>query len=171
MTVYFSRLQEKCEYWGGDLEIVGKRTLEQLYLDAMHRTGGLGSYKIFSEGPLRGVALAWKDKRILITSLDVNPGRIVHEMGHCFLDLDGPENSDELSWLGWEISLAKEIGCYQEWDAQNSDYGLYFDDVPIWSGDWGELTDDAKSLLIENRMAEARRLGILDSMGRARPRR
>lgn len=47
-------------------------------------------------------------------------GYLVHEMGHVFADPKPPDASDELTWLGWEIALARWAGCYASWDEWKS---------------------------------------------------
>lgn len=105
-----------------------------------------------------------------------DPGAIIHEMGHLFADLSitDPFGSirrhDEWSWLGWEIALARQVGCFRAWSKQNATYGCgdlrhYQDRFGIAGQDWGALTRVEKELVIKDRIREARRLELINRQG------
>ena len=50
---------------------------------------------------------------------------LIHEMGHVFASLDGPKDSDEYSFFGWEFLLSQEIGLsLEEFIYGNRDYNV-----------------------------------------------
>lgn len=102
--------------------------------------------------------------------LHANAGAIIHEMGHLFADTNpNPEKSDELAWLGWEITLARLTSCYIVWDAQMTAY--YLGDISMYIGgerseeEWGMLYRDEKLKLARERISHGKRNGIISRRG------
>ncbi len=154
--------------WGGTLEVVTAEKYKVIEKEDCH---GIG---LWNTSSVSGYAIHWLDKRIVIRDGCNDPGTIIHEMGHVFLDLDGPDNSDEYSWLGWEICLARKAHCYRSWSLQNSDYGVgcewseFSNDT---SAIWGNLSKYNKTLLVKDRIEHAKRIGIVDRHNNPIPRR
>lgn len=144
---YLSRL---CRRWAGELLLVTGAEFSDL-------NGRLDS----SVHPLDHHAIAKRERLVFVESAFANPGTIIHEMGHVFLD---DTELDERDWLGWEIALARRARCVRIWSAQNAGYQVGdFEDLP-WPV-WSDLTRDEKRRLVADRIAHARKIGILSPNG------
>ncbi len=120
-------------------------------------------------------ALHWESKRIITVVDKAMCGFLIHEMGHAFLNLKDSVNSDEdeWEWLGWEIAMAKEVGCYKLWSEHNGSYFIPRD--PKRPGEnlisWGRANARIKSAMAYNRLRHAKDIGILDKNYRPTTRR
>jgi hypothetical protein len=158
-----ARLRALCRSWGGNLVLLDRSHFVDLF-DEIFRDGK-SIYRPISRGfysspAAHGHGLHYENKIIYATFEDAHSGRLIHEMGHVFACDLGPEHSDELSWLGWEIATARRVDCYEEWSDQNNGYilGGLSDDAFEW--------DHTRPLqmrpIIADRLEEARRLGLID---------
>lgn len=91
----------------------------------------------------------------------LNPGVLVHELGHLHATRRPLLNAHETEWLGWELAVAREAGVYRSWIVEQSDYGLE-DDRCL-----GDLAPDELRAEWRDRTAAAKRRGIVDQHGRA----
>lgn len=81
---------------------------------------------------------------------------IIHEMGHVFACHDSPLQSEEFDFLGWEWVLAREVGLLSEWCASMRNYSLNSQ-----GDDFGNISIDDQTELIESRVAHACELGLI----------
>lgn len=153
MTGPLAYLSCLCRRWGGQLKLVSA-----------------AEFADWAGGPRRSVhpfghhAIDRAARRVVAVRGRVNPGTVVHEMGHVFLD-EGegePDATDELDWLGWEIVLAKRAGCYLTWSKQNAPYGVRLDGFLF---EWGALTSSERRRVSAERIAYAQELGIVSQDG------
>lgn len=152
--VYLSRL---CRRWGGSLVLMPEPEFRALNFNA-RATNGL------TQAPDDNHAIDWPNWKVLAVADRVNPGAVIHEMGHLFLAEGAPKTTDEPDWLGWEIVLARRAGCYRTWSKQNADY--FIDD---WNGqpgcDWDQFEPAQRRRLIIDRIAYAKKIGIVSRSG------
>lgn len=151
--IVVERLQRITSRWGGKLIVVSWGAFCELMNDR-----GL----IELAPAATGLGLNWKDKLIFVAREHVNPGAIIHEMGHVFADREWPSNN-EFDWLGWEICLARKAGCYRAWDKQNAGHGVF--DVGITGiedNEWGYLTRPERQRITRDRIAYGIKTKIID---------
>lgn len=159
----FGRLEALCQRLGGSLQRVTPAEFEVL-----KRQPG------FSRAPASpGHGLDWDARRIYAVDSLINPGAIIHEMGHVFASDLPPYCSNEFDWLGWEIVVARHMRCYRQWSQQNKDYAI--NELVLggaWiamDGDeWGDLSRAKQRLLARDRIAAAKQLGSLTRQGMPR---
>jgi hypothetical protein len=113
--------------------------------------------------PSESHAIHHAQRQIFASSDAACPGTVIHEMGHVFLDEADPATTFEPDWLGWEIALARKVRCYRAWSGQNIGYNFTYRGR---NSEWGELPPQKERQFITDRLAHARRLGILDQHGR-----
>jgi len=147
---YLSRL---CLRWGGELIILPSPAFSD-----MITCPGVTSH------PSESHAIHHERRQIFAERSNVCPGTVIHEMGHVFLDEADPSATFEPDWLGWEIALARQARCYRSWSAQNIDNGYSFSfRGKDW--EWGSLPPQEERRFIADRLAYARKLGILNRKG------
>src|SRR4029077_1646409 len=145
---YLSRL---CVRWGGELI-----PLPSPSFHAMTRCPGVSTH------PLGAHAIDHARHQIFVSRRLVNPGTVIHEMGHVFLDEGKTSTTYEPDWLGWEIMLARRARCYREWSSQNAGYIIY---TGRKEHEWQELSPRQRRRCISNRINYAREIGILSRDG------
>lgn len=169
----YVKLQRLCKRWGGKIQLLNYTDFDRyVTANTSHLNRESDGEPITSLAPAaRWHGMCWATRTIYAVDLEANAGAIIHEMGHTFLDLDEDQvdNSDEVSWLGWEIAVARYAGCYRIWSDQNAGYNLG-DDVCDEDGsfEWGSITPKFEREVIVDRLKHARRVGYLDR--RFRPR-
>lgn len=176
-----SLVKAQCAAWGGMLVVVqDKHSIAKVRQESFglpridsdisvsaHRRNRDG-YSTSPSMP-RALGLDWEKKTIYITRT-LNPACAIHEMGHVFLARNMAHPRDSIGsvefedeWLGWEICLAKQLGCYDLWDEQNVDYSVNE------RGDlWGNLSSRKKAEVVRERIAHAKRIGLCTEDGTAR---
>jgi hypothetical protein len=92
----------------------------------------------------------------------VDPGTVIHEMGHVFLAEGDPDGTYEPNWLGWEIALARRARCYWPWSAQCADYQLLEGDI---ARDWRDFRGAELRRKIAECIDEAKSLGVVSEEG------
>lgn len=114
----------------------------------------------------------WKKKIVYAVRGCENVSHIIHEMGHVFADRHPPDSSkaDEWSWFGWEMTIACRIGAWQAWSKHNGGYGL---GEGIAGGvgkdkDWYDLTARERRAVYFDRIAYAKKIGIVAADGTPR---
>jgi hypothetical protein len=156
VAIAFQYLVDLSKSWGGSIEVITDSEFtdieEKVYTDKNDKW-------TFSSSD--GYALHWGTKRIVTYREAADPGTIIHEMGHAFLDLEDPGVSDEWSWLGWEICLAKKAECYRVWSKQNGDYSINMRRM----GDWRNLSSRQRSDIAIDRIRHGKSIGIIDKSG------
>lgn len=142
--------------WGGEVEIVPH--------DAF-RAGDLPAS--WSDCPFGSAAINYRSRQVLISE-EESVSVLVHELGHVFASPCGPNSRrcEEPPFLGWEMRLATEAGCFQEWLDGMADYGISFEGSMY---DIGDLDQDAQLRLMEFSVRRSARLGLIGSDGRVTP--
>lgn len=86
---------------------------------------------------------------------------VIHELGHVFACHDLPKDSEEFDFFGWEWALAREVDMLDEWLKSIDSYTL-----PASAGDFtedfGTLSPEEQSDVIEERVQHAQRLGLVN---------
>jgi hypothetical protein len=148
---YLARL---CTRWGGELTILTEKEFDALNYDEPGLSGAPDGWH----------AVNIPQRRVIAACGHVCPGCVVHEMGHLFLVEAEPEvNLDEGPWLGWEIALARQAGCYPAWSRSSKAYvlGNEHDNKA-----WGDLKPHEKRRLITDRLEHAKTIGIVSQEGK-----
>ncbi len=88
-------------------------------------------------------------------------------MGHVFASKESPEHTDEFEFLGWEMAVVKRIGLpWAAWRAGTKDYSLGLESSRPRT--IGELSDKQTQALFDERLAHARKRGLVDDDDRPR---
>ncbi len=145
---YLSRL---CRRWGGSLELVSESKFSEL----RNRPGT-------SDHPARRHAIDRPRRAVFAIYDKANPGTIIHEMGHVFLEEGDPLYTYEPDWLGWEVVLARRARCFEVWSEQNDDYEIELDDVDT---EWACLGASSQRRFIADRVQHAKTIGIVSRDG------
>lgn len=153
MTSPLAYLSQLCRRWGGMLLLLPRADFR-----SMARCSGFTGHPDRHHAIDRGQRLVIADRR------RANPGTIVHEMGHVFLDEGNPVDCYEPDWLGWEIVLARMARCYRIWSMQNADYELA-NTCGLPNVSWGWLTNAEKQRVIADRIDYAKAIGIVNRDG------
>jgi hypothetical protein len=147
---YLSRL---CSLWGGELTILPEPEFQALD---------------YQEPGISGAPDGWHAvdlprRRVIAARGHVCPGCVIHEMGHLFLVEAEPEVCpDEWPWFGWEVVLARQVGCYPTWSKSSSTYIV---GGSCQGMEWGRLKPHERRCLITDRIAHAKTIGILSQDG------
>lgn len=159
-------LSKIAAYWGGSIRMVSLHEFEEIQDELWKYRKGK-----WTPSPDDGHALHHETKEIVVQRSLANPGSIIHEMGHAFADKTHPDNSDEWEWFGWEICLAKKVGCYQLWSKNTRSYivGLQRRDGAEFLDSWSALTARQKKRVAEDRIEHAKLLGIVTAQGEPVP--
>ncbi len=149
MRLYLARLAVLCKKLGGELRLISDAEFTALMEPEDNPE--------WDEAPFtRWHAVNWKQRLIIAAEKHASLNGIIHEMGHVFADPMPPTASNEFDWLGWEIAVAKYVGCYRQWSTGNKDYC-------IGDMNWGEASARRKHELILDRIVEAQDDGILSA--------
>ena len=155
-----------CHCLGGQLAIVPRGDFYTL-VDAdddvclPHTAGSVCEYGVH-----------WKKKIIYAVRGTQHIGFVIHEAAHVFADRYHPDHDkcDEWAWLGWEIVVARRLGVLAAWSRQNANYclgdGL---DTGLGKGkDWGVLSAHERRAVVTDRLAHAKKIGVLSECGALR---
>lgn len=151
---YLARL---CLRWGGELVLMTEPEFRVLHFGS-RMTNGL------TQAPDGDHAIDWPNGKVIAVESSVNPGAVIHEMGHLFLAEGAPATTNELDWLGWEIEMARRARCYRIWSKENFDYELG-DTCGLMGASWGWLTVAETRRVAADRIAHAKAIGILSQHG------
>jgi hypothetical protein len=151
-------LSRICRQLGGTLAIVSQRAYDDLFddPDAEPTDGEL------HESPFTSAyGLHWRRKIVYVVRGREEVGSVIHEMGHVFADVHHPEDRKchEWDWFGWEIALARQISAGQTWSRHNSNYATR----EGGGGDWGTLSAKRRRAVVADRLAYARKIGVIDT--------
>ena len=154
-------LGQICRRLGGRLKIVSPREFSDL-LD----TDDDDSVSLpFTAGSRYEYGIHWARKIVYAVSGTKHIGYVIHEAGHVFADLHPPDDRkcDEWAWLGWEIAVAHQIGAWATWSRQNGNYhvGEGIDGGIGKDKDWCALSTKARRAIIDDRLAHAKKIGII----------
>lgn len=155
--IYVKRLAAKCASWGGELRVMPPSLWRGLIREAQNTVGGL---EVAPFDSLHGVD--WGAKVVYAVDKYVDIGAVIHEMGHVFASMAPPNTSTEFDFFGWEVALARELGCYRQWSTGSASYSV------TGAGDpWASQAPQEKRQIIRERHDHARLLGLLDKRGNA----
>lgn len=157
-SIQLSALGRICRQLGGSLKIVSSKEFDKLFddddLSMPHTAGSKYEYGIH-----------WDRKIIYAVRGTKHIGFIIHEAGHVFADRHPPDDHKcaEWEWLGWEIAVARRIGAMPAWSRQNASYHL---GEGIRGGvgadkDWRQLSTKERSVIIADRIAHAKKIGLI----------
>lgn len=152
-------LVAKCEELGGSFRLISPEQFYTMFIAKGHCPNN-------HESPFaRHLGVNHKRKTVYaaVDSAESQIGALIHEIAHVFATRKGPDACKEFDFLGWEIALAREIGCYRTWSADNSDYAVG-DDGTMWR----YLSAKRRADIVRERVAYAQKIGIVDANGRVR---
>lgn len=114
-------------------------------------------------------AIHWKKKILYAMRGTTHIGFIIHEAGHVFADRHDPDDDacDEWAWLGWEIAVARRLGAWAAWSRQNASYHLG-EGTRTGVGadkDWRDLSASERRAIVADRVAHAKKIGVLSPSG------
>lgn len=132
MQAKLMRLQRMARRWGGDVVVLD----------------GPGYHNLFETHPrhllrapfIQGHCIDWQTRTVYVRQSNLKLTAIIHEMGHLFATRTHPSHRgcDELTWLGWEYTIARNLRIVTAWRENNENYGMgYLAD----SYDMGDLTE------------------------------
>jgi hypothetical protein len=155
-----------CQEHGGQLAIVSQSAYDDLFDDPNAGEEKYGEGKLYESPFASAHGLHWQRKIIYAVRGRELVGVIIHEMGHVFADAHHPEDKKcrEWSWLGWEVALARKIGAGRTWSRHNGNY------VTGESGDgeWKQLPAWRRREIATDRLAHAKKIGVVDTDGNPR---
>ena len=116
----------------------------------------------FSIAPFVGYNLAVDYcNKIVYYEKNSNWGHIIHEMAHVFASNLPPDQSDEITFIGWEFATAKYINApIDMWYEQLSDY-LTDSDVTFSS-----LSEEEKANFLADRMSFCMKENMIQDNGK-----
>jgi hypothetical protein len=153
-------LSKICRSFGGELVTLSEEQYQKLFSEYRPTRWSFAS-------PFTDWHGIDRRKKIVYTTQGHEEIRsIIHEMGHVFADRYAPDTRrcKEFRWFGWEVALARTIGAVREWSAANAHYFVGDD----WGGDWGYLSAKEKRAVVTNRVAHAKKIGLVTKDGRPR---
>jgi hypothetical protein len=155
-----------CRRLGGQLTILSPRVFYTVLdaNDAIEIPGTAGSKVEYG--------IHWKRKIIYAMRGTDHIGFIIHEAGHVFADRHHPDDAkcDEWTWLGWEIAVALRIGAWKAWSRQNGNYcmGDGLADGVGKDKNWSDLSATERRAIVTDRLAHAKKIGVLSERGSPR---
>lgn len=159
------QLRHFCQKWGGDLLVLTRQAFNaRAGFDSVEEDPNnliaADGFRGFWHAPFADWhGFDYEQGVIYAAEGFADPGVIVHEMGHLFVDRF-IDHSDEFDWFGWEIALARAAGCYRAWSRQNATYSVSVDpDRPV--EDWGTLRSRQKQRIAAERIGHAAARGYL----------
>lgn len=151
-----------CRQFGGRLAIISQDAFDALF----DRSAGRHSEGTLHEAPFTSAhGLHWNRKIIYTVRDREEVGSILHEMGHVFATAHHPDHPQcrEFDFFGWELAIARQIGAARAWSRHNQNYCV--DDT---GAEWGTRSPRQKRRIIDDRLACARKIGILDAQNTPR---
>jgi hypothetical protein len=149
-----------CRRHGGQLAIVSQCEFDDLFdVPKDKRVDGE-----LHESPFTSAhGLHWRRKIVYTVREREEVGSIIHEMGHVFADVHHPEDERcrEWNWLGWEIALARQVDAMRTWSRQNANYET---GESGWRP-WRALTTKRRRIIVADRIAHAKKIGVVDANG------
>jgi hypothetical protein len=111
------------------------------------------------------IGVYWAKKVIAHKKVGFSTAGLVHEMGHVFASKTPPNNkhTDEVDFLGWEVTLAARLGIRAAWVREMSSYGIHYDneDGPDQFAQLGDLTRKERANVLARAVTKAQQLGSL----------
>lgn len=144
------RLKRYAKRWGGSIELVTDEVFNELdIVSAPFTSWNIGvdhqNLKVYHSPFCEP-----NDVAVYTTSL-------IHELGHCFASTQGPHESKEYAFFGWEVVLAKKVGLtLDDFCLGNNDYGIEDDGT-----DLGSLAKEAQYALLSTVVETAKASGLI----------
>lgn len=144
-------LQRMARRWGGDIVVLDGPAYRELVKCSK---GAL------LEAPfIDGHCIDWEKRTVYVRKSNLRLHAIIHEMGHLFATTIHPDSGrcDELTWIGWEYVIARNLRIVTSWRESNESYGMgYLAD----SCDMGSLDEPAFRRAMDKaiRIAEKRKI-------------
>lgn len=143
VTKIKTNLVNLCESWGGKL-ILKNDT------DNHHRL-------VKQSCPFQdGLGIDFSKKIVSCEKYQkINPGAIIHEMGHVFASRKNPNSNnsspdDEWGFFGWEWAVAKKVGLlFNDFAKSNRDYLVYMPNGFKKLSDFGSLSISTQSKVLK----------------------
>lgn len=157
-------LARVCRDFGGRLAIVSQREFDRLFERGGSKAAPHGDEEL-SDSPFTSAhGLWWRRKIVYAVAGREEIGSIIHEMGHVFAAPHHPHHAcdacREWDWFGWEITIARQVDAARTWARSNDNYQI--------SGgrgeahrEWGQLSAQERRVLVVERLARARKIGVL----------
>lgn len=142
-------LKAYAKSWGGDLVEVDTFTDPETGLHF-----GLCPFS-------KWLAVDWEGKRVLYKK-GAKVADMIHELGHVFASTLEPCKSKEMDFFGWEFALAQEVDLVEAWVETNVEYCVGA------NKEFGQLSIDAQSDLLEEYVGVSKRHGLFDAAGKPR---
>ena len=156
-------LSRVCRDFGGRLAIVSQREFDRLF-----ERGGARDHgdEELCDSPFTSAhGLWWRRKIVYAVEGREEIGSIIHEMGHVFAAPHHPSHAcsacREWDWFGWEVVIARQVDATRSWSRDNATY------LTGRGGDkaWGQLSAKRRRAVVVDRLAQARKIGVLDADG------
>lgn len=152
-----------CRDFGGRLAVVSQREFDRLFDDGDSEATPWDEDELSAAPFTSAHGLWWKRKIVYAVEGREEVGSILHEMGHVFACAHHPHHPQcrEWSWFGWELAIARRIGAARTWSRHNATYLV----SEGGNDSWQSRTPRQKRLIVGERLAHARWLGLLDETG------
>lgn len=158
-----------CRDFGGRLAIVSQREFDRLF-DEGDSDKTPWDHEELSASPFTSAhGLWWNRKIVYAVEGREEIGSIIHEMGHVFAAQHHPHHEcsqcHEWNWFGWEIMMARQVDAARTWSRHNASY--------LTSGakggnPWGKLSAARRRAVVADRLAHAKKIGVLSDRGEPR---
>lgn len=126
----------------------------------------------FTAGSKFEYAIHWEKKIIYAVRGTSHIGFVIHEAGHVFADRRHPDDNkcDEWAWFGWEIAVARRVGAWHAWSRQCGNYHM---GNGLANGigkdkDWYDLSAAERRAIVIDRLAHAKKIGLVTERGAPR---
>lgn len=154
-----------CRQFGGRLAVVSQREFDRLFDKADSDETPWDDTELSASPFTSNHGLWWSKKIIYAVKGAEEIGSIIHEMGHVFAAPHHPHHEcsecAEWDWFGWEVAIARLIDAARTWSRHNDNYNTGNE----FGGDWGKLSAKQRRAVVTDRLAHARKIGILDADG------
>src|SRR5574343_1000447 len=111
-------LQRIARRWGGDVVVLDGPGYHEKLVE------NLG---LLLKAPfIQGHCIDWDKRIVYVKKSNLCLHAVIHEMGHLFATNHHPDDRrcDELTWLGWEYTIARNLRIVTAWRKGNANYGM-----------------------------------------------
>ena len=173
--IALGRLTELCRRWGGEIVVLDSLSEFDERFD-----GRIASEAGYYDAPFSDFhGVHWEDKRIYTVKSFESTSALIHEMGHVFasprspaFDPEADDKFEEYDFFGWEIAVARIVGCLPSWSRDNKDYQVSVQGSPHPHDElqragnpglagWGCLSRWYRKKVIRERLAHAQSIGLV----------
>lgn len=150
-------LSRVCRQFGGRLVILSQAAFDRQFD---------GSNADLSSSPFTEAhGIWWRRKIVYAVRGREEVGSIIHEMGHVFAADHHPDHDcaecREWNWFGWEIAVARQIGAGRQFSRSNATYKTGEDGGSAW----GKITPEQRRAVVSDRLAHAKKIGVVTTDG------